>query len=363
MAFHNNYNLDYKYIVSPPPHIRTYDTVSSSMFDVVIALIPAFLASVYLFGINSFIIVSICIISALLTELLMQHTFGRQVMLFDGSAIVTAVLLAFCLPPATPWWVAAFAAFVAIGIAKELFGGLGHNIFNPALVGRIVVSTFLPFPNTMTNYLKPLWWKGTSFLNFVHPSMDAKARLVDNMGKVAIDAISKATPLNILKNGGSLFSGATLMDRFAFYFRLFIGNRSGNLGETSILALLLGAGYLLYKKHIDLYIPLSILITAFFVVLLFGKGQDPLAHLMLGGLMLGSFFMATDWTTSPMTIPGQILYGVGIGLFAGFIRISGIKPEGVAIGILHMNVASIFIDRMFLPKRFGQRKRLTKERV
>ena len=213
----------------------------------------------------------------------------------------------------------------------------------------------------MTNYLKPLWWKGRSFLNFVHPSTDLKAQLVDNVGKVAVDAISKATPLKIIKSGKVLFSGTTYMDRIAFYFRLFLGNRSGNLGETSILALLLGAGYLLYKKHIDLYIPLSILVTTFLVILVFGKGQDPLIHLMLGGLMLGAFFMATDWTTSPMTIPGQILYGTGIGLFAGFIRLLGIKPEGVAIGILHMNVASLLLDRIFLPKKFGERKQLTKE--
>ncbi|MFH0924936.1 MAG: RnfABCDGE type electron transport complex subunit D [bacterium] len=357
MAFNNK--LDYNLIVSSPPHIRTHETVSSAMYDVVIALIPAFLAATYFFGINAIILVSVCIVSAVLTELLMQRLFGRRVTLFDGSAVVTAVLLAFCLPPATPWWTAALASFVAIGIAKELFGGLGKNVFNPALFGRVFVSTLLPFPNAMTNYLKPFWWKGSSFLNFVLPKTELQVyKLVDNVGKEVVDAVSTATPLKLMRTGGLISSTTTFIERLGFYSKLFLGNRSGNLGETSVLAILIGAGYLLYKKHIDLKIPLSILITTFLVILLFGKGQDPVAHLFLGGIMLGSFFMATDWTTSPMTTQGKIIYGIGIGLFIGFIRLFGVKPEGVAIGILHMNVISLFIDRVFLPRKFGMARSL-----
>jgi electron transport complex protein RnfD len=237
---------------------------------------------------------------------------------------------------------------VAIAVAKELFGGLGHNIFNPAIFGRVFITSFLPF--FPTYYLAPLWWKKTSFFNFLIPSgvkMENNTliyRLIDNTGQTVIDAISTATPLKLIKTGALIKPT---------YLELFLGTvKGGNLGETCIVALLIGAAYLLYKKHIDLTIPLSIILTTFFVTWI--CGQDPLYHILAGGLILGAFFMATDWVTSPMTTKGKLLYGIGIGLFVSLIRLFGSKPEGVAIGILHMNVLALFIDRLFLPKKFGE---------
>lgn len=336
-------------VVTPPPHIQSRSTISSAMYDVVIALLPAFIAATYFFGLNAIVLVFVCVICAVLTEVLIQRLLGRQVTIYDGSALLTGMLLALCLPPATPWWVAAIAAFISIAIAKQLFGGLGHNIFNPALFGRIFITTFLPFfPNY---FITPLWWKKTNFFNFLIPygvGMHGDSmvyKLVDNTGKTVVDAISTATPLRLAHQVGAVKPT---------YLQLFLGNvKGGNLGETCILALLIGAAYLIYKGHIDLVIPGSIIGTTCLLVWVFG--HDPLYHLLAGGLVLGAFFMATDWITSPMTLKGKLVYGIGIGLFVSLIRLFGTRPEGVALGILHMNVVSIFIDRLFLPRRFGER--------
>ena len=300
------------------PHIHGKDSTSKIMWSVIIALLPAMAGSIYYFGLSALKVIFVCIISCLLIEVLSKTIFCRKFSISDGSAVLTGILLAFVLPPGIPLWIAAVGSFVAIFLVKELFGGIGYNIFNPALAARSVLLT--SFPLQMTTYVLPLSYK--------------------------VDAITTATPLAILKEN--------IDTQIPSLWNMFIGNRAGCLGETSTLLLLLGAIFLLSRKIISLHIPLAYLLTV--AVLSVLSGQNPLFQIMAGGLVLGAFFMATDYVTSPLTNKGKVIFGIGCGIVTFLIRQKGGYPEGVAYSIIFMNMFVPVIDRYTLPVKFGYRK-------
>jgi electron transport complex protein RnfD len=282
------------------------------MFGVVIALIPALLASLYFFRLQALGLVVVTVGACVLTEWAFQKLRGKPITLYDGSAIVTGLLLAFNLPPTLPWWMAAVGGVVAMGLGKHVFGGLGHNPFNPALIGRAFL--LASFPAAMIRWTSP------------------------------IDGLSTVTPLVQLKMGRIT----------ATYWDLFIGNIGGCIGETSALAILIGALYLLYKRYIDWRIPVSYLGTV--AVIAIALGQDPIFHWLAGGLMLGAFFMATDMVTTPITRKGKWLFGIGAGIIVMVIRQWGSYPEGVTYSILLMNAFTPLLDRITRPRPYGEVK-------
>ncbi len=296
------------------PHIKSPETTPKIMWSVVIALLPAVAIGIRLFGIHAFYIILVSIIAAITTEALFQLIVRRKIRILDGSAVITGILLALILPPNVPLWIPALGSFCAILLVKELFGGLGHNIFNPALAARAIL--LASFPLIMTSWVSPF------------------------------DAITCATPLGIIKDN--------LSTPLPSYLTLFIGTRAGCLGETSVLALLLGAIFLFLRRIISWRTPLSfIAVVALFS---FCAGKDPLFQVLAGGLILGAFFMATDYTTSPITKKGQIIFGSGCGIITCLIRFWGGYPEGVCYSILLMNCLVPLIDRYTLPKRFGEKQ-------
>ncbi|MCK4244386.1 MAG: RnfABCDGE type electron transport complex subunit D [Candidatus Omnitrophica bacterium] len=296
------------------PHISSGETTAKIMWSVIIALLPASFAGIYLFGIHTFYIILTGVIAAISTEGLFQFVTRRKIRIFDGSAVVTGMLLALILPPAVPLWIPALGSFFAIFLAKELFGGLGHNIFNPALAGRAIL--LASFPLMMTSWVSPF------------------------------DAISCATPLAIVKDN-------LISTPLPSYFNLFVGTRAGCLGETSVLALLAGSIFLFLRRIISWQIPVTFIATV--GLFSFCSGKDPLLQILSGGLILGAFFMATDYTTSPITKKGQIIFGLGCGAITSLIRFWGGYPEGVCYAILFMNCLVPLIDKHTLPKRFGEK--------
>lgn len=332
-------------MLSAPSHLHSPVDVPQAMHDVIIALIPALIAATIFFGLNAIFLSAVCVLSACITEVLVKRLLNSPLTLWDSSAIVTGLLLAFTLPPATPWWLAAFASFIAVALAKELFGGIGRNIFNPALFGRVFIFLLPGWKLLLNGYIDPLWWKGQGFFTIINTKFSTAGVSIMDMAGKHLDGIAGATPLVIRRTYGALAI------KNIRYVDLFLGNIRGSLGETSAFALLIGAAYLLYKGHINWRIPGSIIGTVAVVSILWR--QDPVFHILAGGLILGSFFMATDWVTSPITAKGQIVYGVLIGLFVMLMRRFGIKPEGVALAILHLNPVAFFIDRYTLPNKFG----------
>jgi len=316
-----------KLIVSPAPHVHSGDTVSNKMIGVFIALIPAYLAGLYFFGLGALIISVTAVFSCVLFEYLIQRFILKgSITITDGSAALTGILLAFNLPSNLPVWEVVVGSFVAIGIAKMSFGGLGNNPFNPALVARVFL--LLSFPAQMTTWPKPIPW---------NPSY--------------LDAVTAATPLAILKGQFSEVPDT---------LNLFLGNVGGSMGEVSALALLIGFAYLLIRKIITWHIPVSIFVTvAVFTGILHYANPDafigtPEFHLLTGGLMLGAVYMATDYVTSPMTTNGMLIFGVGIGIITVIIRVFGAYPEGVSFAILIMNAFTPLINKYVKPKRFGE---------
>lgn len=323
-----------KLIVSLSPHVHGGDSVRKNMYGVLIALIPAFLASLYFFGLGALVVTATSVAACLLFE----WAIGKFLMkkdtttVGDGSALVTGVLLAFNLPSNLPVWIIVLGALFAIGVSKMSFGGLGANLFNPALAGRVFL--LLSFPVQMTAW--PV------------------------VGQLAAytDATTAATPLAVMKgvlNGAPGFSMNQLPDAF----NLLIGNNGGCLGEVSALALLLGLAYLLWKKIITWHIPGSILFTVFvFSGIMYLIHPElyvsPEVQLLSGGLMLGAIFMATDYVTSPMSHKGMLIYGVCIGLLTVVIRLFGAYPEGMSFAILIMNAFTPLINTYAKPKRFGE---------
>jgi Na+-translocating ferredoxin:NAD+ oxidoreductase subunit D len=322
--------------VSPSPHISSDLSVQKLMYGVVLSLIPAFIVTVYIFGLGALIITAICVVSCVLAEMLIQrYIMNAPVRISDGSAIVTGILLAFNLPSNLPWWMAVIGAVFAIGIGKMTYGGLGNNPFNPALVGRVFL--LISFPVQMTSWPLP----GASRFQY-------------------LDATTGATPLGFLKE--ALRNGQTVqevMNQIPDHMQLFLGQMGGSLGEVSALALILGFAWLLYKKIITWHIPVFMTGTIFaFTGILYlidpTRNASPLFHILTGGVMLGAIYMATDLVTSPMTKKGMILYASGIGIITVIIRKFGAYPEGVSFAILIMNAFVPLINKYIKPKRFGE---------
>jgi electron transport complex protein RnfD len=322
--------------ISPSPHIHGKVTTEKLMYGVVLALLPALLASIFFFGIGALIVTATSVISCITFEYLIQrYILKKPLSISDGSALVTGLLLALNLPSNIPILTIIIGSLVAIGVAKMTFGGLGNNPFNPALVGRVFM--LISFPVQMTSWPVPSGFK-TGYT----------------------DAITGATPLAIikegLKNGESL---SQLMEKVPSTINMIIGNIGGSIGEVSALALILGMVYMLYKKIITWHIPVSVIgsITVFTSILWLVDSEsfaDPIFHILAGGVLLGAIFMATDYVTSPMNPKAMLIYGCGIGILTVIIRVWGAYPEGVSFAILIMNAFVPLMNTYIKPKRFGE---------
>lgn len=326
-------------IVSVSPHIRGEETVNRIMWSVNLSLLPAFLMSLYYFGPRALFVTALCIGTTVLSEYIYQKTLKMKITVSDGSAFLTGLLLGMNLPTGLPFYIPITGSFIAIVITKQLFGGLGYNIFNPALIGRAFL--LISWPKALTTWSEPV----AMF--------------------VALDAKTTATPLGILKEEGIGKLLEVFGDKTTLYTQLLVGNRAGSLGETSIIALLLGAAFLLYRRYITWHIPFSFLGTVALLAWVFGgKGAlftgDPLIHLLSGGLILGAFFMATDYVTCPTIRKGQIIFGIGCGAITMLIRLKGGYPEGVMFAILLMNCFAPLIDRNVKTEIFGLKKEYKK---
>ncbi|WP_418424877.1 RnfABCDGE type electron transport complex subunit D [Alistipes sp.] len=317
-----------KLIVAPAPHVQTSQSTARIMRDVVIALMPALVVSTVVFGADVLRVTALSVAACVAFEYLIQKFMVRgAVTVTNWSAVVTGVLLAFNLPASIPWWIVVMGAFVAIAVAKMTFGGLGKNPFNPALVGRVFL--LIAYPVQMTTFPLPV--------------------------NGAFDALSGATPLAAVKQG--IVTPGTVGAQ-----ELLLGNMPGSLGEVAALALLCGFVYLLWRRVITWHIPVTVLVTmaAFAFVVALGSGQTgemlwqlPLFHVLAGGAILGAVFMATDYSTSPMTVRGGVIFAVGIGLITMCIRLWGAYPEGMSFAILIMNACVPLINKYVKPKRFG----------
>ncbi len=324
-----------RFTVSGSPHVHGEYSTPKIMYGVVIAMIPAMLVSVWFFGLEAVRVLVLAAAASLFFEWVIQkYLIKGPITITDGSALVTGILLAFNVPSNLPSWMVIIGALVAIGMAKMSFGGLGKNIFNPALVARVFL--LISFPVQMTSWPKP------------HAISQGLA-----------DVITGPTPLGIVKEGlgaGKIMS--QLKPELPNYMQDLVGQMGGSMGEVSAIALLLGGIYMLWKKIITWHIPVAVLATVvIFTGILWGFNPesyaDPVFNLITGGLMLGAIFMATDMVTSPMTHGGQLLFGFGVGLITVLIRVWGAYPEGVSFAILLMNAVVPLINRGFKPKRFG----------
>jgi len=324
--------------VSGSPHIHGDSSVKKIMYTVVMAMVPAMLVSVYFFGLDALRVLLISSLACLFFEWLIQkYLIKGSVTINDGSALVTGILLAFNVPSNLPIWILLIGAFISIGMGKMSFGGLGKNPFNPALVGRVFL--LISFPVQMTSWPAPKLLFGS----FTAP-----------------DAMGGATPLGFLKEGLKNQTVPELMKDMPDYAMELIGFMGGSLGEVSVIALLLGAIYMLAKKVITWEIPTAYIGSVIiFTGILWLVNPDmyisPVFHLLTGGLILGAFFMATDMVSSPISSKGQILFGIGAGVITILIRIWGAYPEGVSFAILIMNAFTPLINRGFKPKRFGEK--------
>lgn len=310
-----------KFVVTPSPHIKSDETITNAMRDVFIALMPVTLVSIYFFRFYAVLTIAVCMVTAVLTEILFRKLMHKKPSLHDWSALLTGLFVALLFQATTPWYKAALATFIAVGIAKELAGGLGWNRFNPALFGRVALVILAPLYAYVNQWFQPLHI---------------------NLGP--LDTITQATPLALLRAGLEMPSVTELF--FAF--------PAGALSEVSPFALLLGAAYLFYRKHISWRIPVSILATV--IVLTLITGENPIYHLVTGGLMIGAFFMATDWVTSPFTDKGKIIFGICIGILVVVFRVGFLITEGVAFAILIMNAFVPLIERKTSRTHFGKIK-------
>ncbi len=302
-------------MVSASPHLHCGMNTRDIMRDVVIALIPAVIASVWLFGFRALAVEAVCVASALAAEYLSRKVMKRPQTVGDLSCVVTGLLLALNLPSSIPLWQAALGSAVAIVVAKQMFGGLGQNFVNPALVGRVVLMG--SFPEAMNNWVTPLSWTGQA------------------------DAVTGATPLALLGTDAAI-------DPLSLLF----GLRGGCLGETCVIALVLGGVYLIIRHVISPLIPLVYIGTVF--VLTWILGADPLVHILSGGLMIGAVFMATDYATCPINKWGKVVYAFGCGALTVLIRLYGSLPEGVSFAIVIMNILTPLIERFTRPRPFGE---------
>ena len=309
-----------KLIVSSSPHLNGKRTTQNIMLDVIIGLAPAMLASIVYFGVKAAAVILTCVASCVLSEFLCRKVMKRPQTVGDLSCVVTGVLLALNLPATIHPLIAVFGSVVAIVVVKQMFGGIGQNFVNPALTARIILMN--SFPARMTHWVAPFDYAATA------------------------DSITTATPLGILKEGGG---------ELPSYLDLFLGKTGGCLGETCALAILIGGIYLIARRVISPVIPVTYLATAAVFSLLFGR--DPIFDLLSGGLMLGAFFMATDYTTSPLYFWGRVVFAIGCGALTLVIREFGSLPEGVSYSILLMNILTPLIERYIKPKAFGSPKK------
>jgi Na+-translocating ferredoxin:NAD+ oxidoreductase subunit D len=307
-----------RFLVSSSPHIRSGESTKRIMMDVAIALLPALFAGIWFFGLRALLLTIVAVAFAVASEIAMQKIMKRPVTAGDFSAVVTGLLIAFNVPPTLPLWMVAIGSIFAIVIVKQCFGGVGHNFVNPALAARAVL--LASWPVDMTSWVQP-----------------------------GVDVVTTATPLAIIKGTEAVNQALpSLMD-------LFIGNVGGCIGETSALALLIGGLYLLYRRVINYRIPVVYISTVgvlAFVFSGFNLSYVPF-HILAGGLLLGAIFMATDYSSSPMTAKGQVIFAIGCGLLTAVIRFYGGYPEGVSYSILLMNITTPLIDRFTLPRKFG----------
>ena len=317
-------------IVSIGPHVRAEESTAKIMWTVNAALLPAALMSVYYFGLPAVLVILASIVTAVVTEAAIQKMLKKEVTVADGSAFLTGLLIAMNCPANIKLHIPVIGTFVAVAITKQLFGGLGYNVFNPALIGRALI--LISFPKAMTTFTQPV----TTIM-----SMDAK---------------TMATPLTVLKEDGL----ARLLELYPHIYRdLIMGNRAGSLGETATIALLLGAAFLFIKRYITWHIPITFILTVGLATWAFGGKEglfsgDAIFHMMAGGLVLGAFYMATDYVTGPSVRSAQIVFGVACGLLTALIRLKGGYPEGVMFAILIMNCFAPLLDRGMRSRVFGK---------
>ena len=325
--------------VSSSPHIRQNTSTQRVMLDVIIALMPAFIASILIFGYRSAIVVCVCVAACVLCEFIWQKLMRQKVTVNDLTAVVTGILLAYNLPVGIPIWQAVIGCIIAIIGIKQLFGGVGKNFANPAITARIVM--FLAFSVTMTTWVIPEAL--TTVAQAVPEVVSEATSAATSSATSVVDAVSSATPLGLIASG-STAQLPGLLD-------MFLGVRGGCLGETSVLALLLGGIYLVIRKVITWHTPVIYIGTVFLFTL--ALGQMPVYQIMSGGLMLGAIFMATDYVTTPYTTIGKIIFGLGAGILTVIIRVYGNYPEGVSYSILLMNILTPFINRIRITNPVG----------
>ena len=313
--------MDGKLIVSSSPHISSPVKTKNIMLDVIIAMVPALLASVYFFGPRALALVVITVAACVISEYISRKVMKREQTIGDLSAVVTGMLLAFNYPATLPFWIAALGGVVAIVFVKQMFGGLGHNFANPAITARVILLT--SFALRMTTWIEPHAWKAG-----------------------AVDGVSAATTLGMISSGNTA--------GLPTYAQMLIGERAGCLGETCIIGLLIGGIYLVAKKVISPIIPVCYIGTVF--VLSAVLGSDPVMQILSGGLFLGAIFMATDYVTSPITNKGKVIYAIGCGVITVLIRQFASLPEGVSYSILLMNILTPHIENATMPRVFGTGK-------
>jgi Na+-translocating ferredoxin:NAD+ oxidoreductase subunit D len=324
------------WVVSPSPHAHSGASVRRIMLDVIVALLPALAAAVIVFGWDALRLTVACVAACVLSEYATRRIMQRDPGITDLSAIVTGILLAFNLPPTVPTWMAVIGSLCAIVIAKQVYGGIGYNLFNPALIGRSVL--LISFPVAMTTWAAPM------------------------QGFCVADAVTTATPLGAWKT--AWVTGSAPTNYFQSYplVDLLLGNRPGCVGETSAIALLIGAAYLMWRRCVSWHTPVAYLGTvAAFAGILYAmdsqRNLPPAYHLLSGGLVLGAFFMATDMVTTPVTRTGMLIFGVGCGVLTMVIRKWGGYPEGCSFSILIMNAFTPLINRFTKPRVFGQTRK------
>ncbi len=323
--------MDKMLIVSANPHIRDKSSIAKIMYIVILSLLPAIFASYWFFGFRAIVLILIAIVSCVITEAAIQKFRKKPVTVSDGSAILTGILLAFNVPANIPWWIVMLGSVFAIAIAKQAFGGLGYNIFNPALIGRAFMLASWPVEMTSNKFWTQPYTGET------------------------MDAISSATPLNLvktaLKDNPDLKTIDILAEKGVGYWELFVGNVSGCIGETSFLALLIGVIALIILGLVNWRVPFFYIGTVYIMTWL--MGYDPVFHILAGGLALGAFYMATDMVTSPISNNGNIIFALGLGFLTVSIRVWGGYPEGVSYSILIMNCLVPLINKFTVPKKFG----------
>ncbi len=303
-----------KLMITPSPHFRDDINTRKIMLTVATALLPALVMSIFYFGIRALLLTAVCVVSCVVFEYLFAKVTKKPVTISDCSAVVTGVILAFNVPVTLPFWMAVFGSFIAIVVVKCLFGGIGCNFANPAATARIFL--LVSFGNQMTHWIAP---------------------------HAAIDAVATATPLKLIAAGQT--------DQLPSLWNMLIGNRGGSLGETCALALIVGGLYLIWNGVIGWQIPVTLIGSVFVFALLFG--QDPFYAVLSGGVMIGAFFMATDYSTSPVTTKGKVIFAIGIGFITMVIRVFCNYPEGMSFAILLMNILVPHIDSLTITKPFG----------